>query len=138
MDKTDWSWANSDGNRECKDVYKDVTFVTIDGKVHLRSSHLPDQPFVELDVEKCAVKEDYEPWTSEDNLLNWSEDNETGEVQESETDGYRLLRPTQMHYFDNELWIIVPYYRTNKYTSGTIKRLVVEVWKREGRHFTRT
>ena len=55
-----------------KDIFKEVTFVTIEGKIHIRSAHLPIEPFVELDPETCEVKENYEPWTSEDNLLNWS------------------------------------------------------------------
>lgn len=41
-----------------------------------------------------------------------------------------------MHYHDGELWIVAPYYESNYESS--IKRLVVEVWKKEGRHFTRT
>ena len=40
-----------------------------------------------------------------------------------------------MHYLNNELWIMVPYY-TKDYNSP-IKRLVVEVWERNERHFTR-
>lgn len=64
-------WEDSNGNYECRREYNQVTFVRIDGKVHIRSSHLPDQPFVELDYESCAVKENYQPWTSQDNLLNW-------------------------------------------------------------------
>ena len=40
-----------------------------------------------------------------------------------------------MHYLNGELWIVAPYYESN-YESA-IKRYVVEVWKREGRHFTR-
>ena len=46
-------WEDSDGNKDVKDSYKQVTFVTIDGKVHIRSGHLPDQPFVALDYDKC-------------------------------------------------------------------------------------
>ena len=41
-----------------------------------------------------------------------------------------------MHYLNNELWIMAPYY-TDSYDSD-IKRLVVEVYDRNDRHFTRT
>ena len=41
-----------------------------------------------------------------------------------------------MHYHDNELWIVAAYHESN-YDSA-IKRYVVEVWTREGNHFTRT
>jgi len=41
-----------------------------------------------------------------------------------------------MHYHDSELWIVAPYY-TQEFDSP-IKKLVVEVYEREDRHFTRT
>ena len=112
-----------------------MTWVRINGKVHLRSEHLPDQPFVELDVETCKVKEGYEPWTSEGNLLNWTK-TDVASTEGDEENGFRYLRATQMHFLNNELWIMVPYYESD-YNSA-IKRLVVEVWKLKGRHFTRT
>ena len=44
-----------------------------------------------------------------------------------------------MHYLDNELWIVVPYFKRNTwYSSGALMRIIVEVYKREGRNFTRT
>ncbi len=101
--------------------------------MHIRSGHLPNEPFVELDPETCMVKENYEPYTSEDNLLNWTSEESSNFGDEE--GGYRYLRPTQMHYLNKELWIIVPYY-AKEYTSS-IKRLVIEVWELEGRHFTR-
>ena len=52
--------------------YSEVTFVTIDGKIHIRSGHLPNEPFVELDKATHKVKEGFEPWTSTDNLLSWT------------------------------------------------------------------
>jgi hypothetical protein len=86
-----------------------VTFVRIDGKIYLRSGHLEDQPFVELDVETCKVKEGFTPWTSGDNLLNWSKTDVQSIIGDSDG-GFRYLRPTQMHYHEGELWIVAPYY----------------------------
>jgi len=123
------------GSAETQSIYSEVTWVVIDNKVHIRSAHLPDQPFVELDVDTCKVMEDYEPWTSEDNLLNWT-DNTTQSTVGNDEDGYRYFRGAQMHYLNDELWVIVPYF-AKEYTSS-LKRLVIEVYKREGRHFTRT
>ena len=131
----DFRWSDSTGNQEVKEEYKEVTWVNIDGKMHLRSGHLPDQPFVELDVETCKVKEDYEPWTSEGNLLNWTDDSVQSTIGDDEG-GYRYLRSAQMHYLNDELWVIVTY-NTKEYQSR-VKRLVIEVYKRKGRHFTRT
>lgn len=87
-----------------------------------------------IDKDSCKIKEDYEPWTSEGNLLNFTKTDEESK-EGSEEGGYRYLRGTRMHYLNGELWIVVPYYESN-YESA-IKRYVVEVWKREGRHFTR-
>lgn len=111
-----------------------MTFVLIDGKMHIRSGHLEDHPFVELDPETCKVKDNFTPWTSQDDLLKWSKTDVQSTIGDSDT-GFRYLRPTQMHYHDGELWIVAPYY-TDAFDSP-IKRLVVEVYQREGRHFTR-
>ena len=96
---------------------------------------MADEPFVLLDRDTCKVKEGYEPWTSEGNLLNWSKTDEQSTEGDSDK-GFRYLRATQMHYHDDELWIVAPYYE-GAYESS-IKRLVVEVYSKEGRHFTRT
>jgi hypothetical protein len=93
MTGDDWEWEKSHGTAEVKGVYKEVTFVLIDGKMHIRSSHLPNEPFVELDPDTCKVKEGYEPWTSEGNLLNWTSDTEQSTIGDEEN-GYRYLRPT--------------------------------------------
>jgi len=131
-------WDESSGNADVRSIYKQVTFVRIDEKVYLRSGHLPDQPFVPLDYEKCAVsEEEFTPWTSEDNLLNWQSIDSPSMIGDDEG-GYRWLRATQMHYLNNELWIIVPYLDTKDWSSGSIKRYVIEAYKREGHHFTRT
>lgn len=135
MRESDQYWEESKGNTAVKSEYKQVTWVRIDGKIYLRSGHLENEPFVELDIDQCKVKEDYTPWTSEDNLLNWTKTDEQSTIG-NEEDGYRYLRPTQMHYHNGELWIMVPYY-TNSYTSP-IKRLVVEVYTRDGQHFTKS
>jgi hypothetical protein len=71
-----FTWAESSGATDVKSVYKNLTFVNIEGKIHIRSGHLPEEPFVALDSETCKVQENYEPWTSEDNLLNWTSDSE--------------------------------------------------------------
>ena len=101
-------WQESTGCTEVKNTYKAVTFVNIDGKVHLRSGHLPDEPFVELDVETCKVKEGYEPFTSQDNLLSWTSDTEQSTIGD-EQQGFRYLRGAQMHYLNGELWIMATY-----------------------------
>jgi len=90
----------------------------------MRSSHLPDQPFVPIDKETCKVKEEYEPWTSEGNLLNWTnlEENKAEDGGDDEF-GKRTLRATLMHYLDNELWIVAPYYKNDQ-----VKRMAVEVY----------
>ena len=109
MRASDQYWEESKGDTSVKSIYKQVTFVRIDGKVYLRSGHLEDQPFVELDVETCKVKEGFIPWTSEDNLLNWSKTEVQSTIGDNDS-GFRYLRPTQMHYNDSELWIVAPYY----------------------------
>ena len=134
MRESDQYWEESRGNTSVKNEYKQVTWVRIDGKIYLRSGHLPNEPFVELDIEECKVKENYEPWTSTDNLLNWTDSEAQSTVGSAET-GYRYLRPTQMHYMNSELWVVAPYY-ADKYSSS-IKRLVIEVYSRDNRNFTR-
>ena len=42
-----------------------------------------------------------------------------------------------MHYLNNELWIIVPYHDTCDWGTGSVKRYVIEVYRRNNRHFTR-
>ena len=109
--------------------------MTIDGKIHIRTGTEPNEPFVELNVETCRVKEDFQKWTSDDNLLNWADTGAVA-VEGDDEKGYRYLRGSQMHYLDNELWIGVPYYESDY--NSSIKGLVMEVWTREGRHFSRT
>ena len=93
MRSSDQYWEESKGDTSVKNIYKQVTFVRIDGKVYLRSGHLEDQPFVELDVETCKVKEGFTPWTSEDNLLNWSKTDVQSTIGDSDG-GFRYLCPT--------------------------------------------
>ena len=128
-------WNDSSGCTEVKNIYKVLTFVNIDGQVHVRSGHLPDEPFVPLDRETCKVAENYQPFTSEDNLLNWTSDSEQSAIGSAEK-GYRYLRGAQMHYRDNELWIMASYKEST--WDSPIKQYVVEVYKREGRCFRRT
>ena len=128
MRDSDQYWEDSTGNTSVKSTYNQLTWVRIDGKIYMRSGHLEDQPFVELDTESCKAKEDFTPWTSEDNLLNWTKSDVQSSIG-SEAEGYRYLRPTQMHYHNNELWVMVPYYQ-DSYTSP-VKRLVIEVFERE-------
>jgi len=106
VDASSNTWIEKDGNNSAN--YKSVTFVLIDGKVHIRSGHLPEEPFVELDSDKCAVKESYTPFTSEGNLLNWTKDGENS-TDGDDNRGYRYLRATQMHYKNNELWVMAVY-----------------------------
>jgi len=73
------------------------------------------------------VKEGFEPWTSQDNLLNWT-DSSTQSTVGNDEDGYRYFRGAQMHYLNEELWVIVTYF-AKEYTSP-LKRLVIEVYKR--------
>lgn len=42
-----------------------------------------------------------------------------------------------MHYLNDELWIIVEYLDTASWSSGSVKRYVIEVYSRKDRHFTR-
>ena len=135
MRDSDWLWNDSSGSSEGQSTYDNVTFVVIDGQLHMRSSHLPDQPFVPIDKDTCKPKEEYEPWTSEGNLLNFSKTDEESKEGNAET-GFRYLRVTQMHYLNNELWIGVPYYASDY--NSSIKGLVMEVWTRNDRHFSRT
>ena len=99
--------------------------MTIDGKIHIRTGTEPNEPFVELNVETCRVKEDFQKWTSDDNLLNWADTGAVA-VEGDDEKGYRYLRGSQMHYLDNELWIGVPYYESDY--NSSIKGLVMEVW----------
>ena len=92
MDPETWHWAESHGCREV-DEYGELTFVLIDGTVHVRSSHMPDQPFAELDPETCKVKENFDPWTSEGNLLNFASKEEESKEGDREK-GFRYLRAT--------------------------------------------
>ena len=127
-------WDDSAGCTEVKNTYKTLTFVDIDGTIHVRSGHLPGEPFVPLDRETCKVAENYEPWTSEGDLLNWTSDSEQSAVGSAER-GYRYLRGAQMHYLDGELWVMASYKEST--WDSPIKQCVVEVWKRENRHFKR-
>jgi len=51
--REDFTCEDCTGCAETQSIYKEVTWVVIDDKVHIRSAHLPDQPFVELDVDTC-------------------------------------------------------------------------------------
>ena len=130
-------WNESKGSQDTQNDHKEceLTFVTIDGKIHIRTGSQPDEPFVELDVETCKVKEGFQKWTSDDNLLNWA-NKEAAAPEGDDEKGYRYLRSSQMHYLDDELWIGVPYHESDYESS--IKGLVMEVWTRNERHFSRS
>ena len=81
------------------------------------------------------MKEGYEPFTSTDDLLKWTSDTEDSTIGDSEK-GFRYLRATQMHYRDDELWVMAVY-KESSWTSS-VKQYVIEVYEREGRNFKRT
>ena len=93
MRTSDWYWDESKGATDVKNTYTDVTFVVIDGQVHMRSSHLPDEPFAPIDKQTCKVREEYTPFTSEGNLLSFTKTDE-GSTEGSPENGYRYLRAT--------------------------------------------
>jgi len=67
--------------------------------MHIRSGHLEDHPFVELDPETCKVKDNFTPWTSQDDLLKWSKTDVQSTIGDSDT-GFRYLRPIPLHKED--------------------------------------
>ena len=132
--ESDFTWAENNGCQEVRSEYEYVNFVRIDNKIHIRSKHLSDEPFAEIDPETCKIKENFTKWTSDDNLLNWTNDR----VPDGDAErGYRKLNMTQMHYLNNELWVIAAYWSERSEDGGSLKQYVIEVWEREGHHFSR-
>lgn len=84
MRESDQYWEDSTGCTEVKSTYKDVSMVNIDGQIYIRSSHLPNEPFAPIDIATKKIKEEYEPWTSEGNLLNFTDLEENKQVDGDE------------------------------------------------------
>ena len=93
MTEETYYWEDATGCETVKDEYKEVTWVNINDQIYLRSSHLPNEPFLPLDREACKIKENYESFTSEDNRLNWSSCTENSSIYDAAR-GYRYLRAT--------------------------------------------